>query len=666
MNLARRMEHPLTLSSLLGLDTKTLKMGSRPKATMDRLLELRSASSSNDLVGLTKLVLLPSVLVLAFALAYALQKQYGVDEDPRKIAGVAVTLSGAFGVTVFKRLAQVEKQRRLEANKTSSSTQPVTPKLKQLSGVVGEERADLLLRRRKENQQAGATPSWTPTRLSSPLVVTPSSSVQLKGGDGARGAITGLGASVGGGSVVGNIATSESARIAGGVSTTSSTPGGTSRGRTTIGTDIGTGAMTTSTNATPIAPSTTSFYDSPNSLILQASRQTPQQKQQESLVARPSPLSVVNTPGAFPPSSGLNFQTPQRAPQNPDPNMLISSPYIGTPGGGASQTPLQQTSQPTRLGPPSSQRQPQQHLHEEDHDKAFWLLQKLKIEEDTMEDWVSNLRKVLREVIVDMVLKPLDEIHAKLRSDHQTQQWFPRSLLEWEDKTTDLNEVLHKFEQALANQPMNRELIRTELKTRKQLEKFFVVCRHDDMAPFPKAYVLKRLRTLVKTEDMSNFNWNCGESFEDKPWNCDGLPTDAEILFHVFCVYMDRLLNRESGDDVSFARIHVREARKTAVTQLQADSYWGFLNCGDIVEANANFWNAPFFGVGQVNSSMFQQGNSVFRPHFKLVVRGEVWEVKAQRSNLFRAIVLFLYSLKREKTARVQEIVGKVLTKTMN
>ncbi|KAI6659305.1 hypothetical protein LOD99_14976 [Oopsacas minuta] len=54
-------------------------------------------------------------------------------------------------------------------------------------------------------------------------------------------------------------------------------------------------------------------------------------------------------------------------------------------------------------------------------------------------------------------------------------------------------------------------------------------------------YLVNRIRELAKGSDISLYRWNSGGSYKGKKWD-SSFPTDAQILIHLFCTYMDSMV----------------------------------------------------------------------------------------------------------------------------
>lgn len=173
------------------------------------------------------------------------------------------------------------------------------------------------------------------------------------------------------------------------------------------------------------------------------------------------------------------------------------------------------------------------------------------------------------------------------------------------------------------------------MQERKRLEHYLSVQRHSTL--FPRGYVVQRLKALVSSGDlMPKFQWSGGESFKGIGWQAEKFPTDAEIIIHAMAAWLDDTLRTSimpssSGfpsSQSSFLNYHMRYATTSDLAQLSESQYWGWVNA--------------------TSDAHLQQ------THYKVMVKGNLWEVRSGRQNVFQAIVLLLYSMKRKKVAGIE------------
>jgi hypothetical protein len=139
------------------------------------------------------------------------------------------------------------------------------------------------------------------------------------------------------------------------------------------------------------------------------------------------------------------------------------------------------------------------------------------------------------------------------------------------------------------------------------------------------AYVLHRLRTLSDDGYLGSFRWDSGGRHHGKDWTPE-LPTDADIVMHVFCCWGDELLPRSHADDQPFVQRHFFEGDESALDSL----------AGRFMLVRTNPHAHP--------------------PHFRVVANGDKWHVARGRLNVFQAVALFLYAVRDLKSGYLQNI----------
>jgi hypothetical protein len=114
-------------------------------------------------------------------------------------------------------------------------------------------------------------------------------------------------------------------------------------------------------------------------------------------------------------------------------------------------------------------------------------------------------------------------------------------------------------------------------------------------------------------------------------WSPDSLPTDAQILFHLFVTKMNTLLKQqaeESGMDVGQTLGPTPFSNRYLIITPQQP---------DAKNKDVLLW--------------LQRRNP---PHIKVVVRGEVWETMPGQNNLIHALVLYVYAVAKEERGVIE------------
>lgn len=129
-----------------------------------------------------------------------------------------------------------------------------------------------------------------------------------------------------------------------------------------------------------------------------------------------------------------------------------------------------------------------------------------------------------------------------------------------------------------------------------------------------REYVAERIRTLSQGAVLQAYNWCGGGKWKDKEWTPD-LPTDAHIVCHLFATHLDNLV------------IPTHDARAMDAFRFK------------YLLAKDEKSKKPAFAIVQ---------KSVNPPHYNLVVNKVEWNVARGRNNLFEALCLFLFVVRRD------------------
>ncbi|XP_065198558.1 transmembrane protein 209-like [Sycon ciliatum] len=198
--------------------------------------------------------------------------------------------------------------------------------------------------------------------------------------------------------------------------------------------------------------------------------------------------------------------------------------------------------------------------------------------------------------------------------------------------------------------------------------KYLDLCSNQD-------YLVWRVKELARGTCLSSFRWDGGGRVERGDWD-SSLPTDAAIVFHLFCTYMDSCLppSPRIPDRRTFtlqyvkplsAAIIAKETRTgapmttAAATKSSTSSpprkSGGWL--GSMLSSHlASTLKSTADRDGDSSSSaanlahlsdnlhFVQSGERP--PHYQLAINGKTVDVGAGRNNLFHSMLYFLYHVK--------------------
>ncbi|ORX82897.1 hypothetical protein K493DRAFT_320354 [Basidiobolus meristosporus CBS 931.73] len=164
---------------------------------------------------------------------------------------------------------------------------------------------------------------------------------------------------------------------------------------------------------------------------------------------------------------------------------------------------------------------------------------------------------------------------------------------------------------------------------RLKIEKYLTIPGFD-----AREYIVERIETLARGHAMAAYRWETGATHwgANKTWNTD-LPTDAQIVIHLFCAFMDLAMPAETitafgGSPFTFRHF------------------------------------VPVDGKPDAKDSIVQIKQLTRNPpHFCILVGNKCCDVYPQRSNLFQTLALFVHYIKTESAGYlgVLNINGKAL-----
>ncbi|KAJ1843791.1 hypothetical protein LPJ70_003245, partial [Coemansia sp. RSA 2708] len=125
-----------------------------------------------------------------------------------------------------------------------------------------------------------------------------------------------------------------------------------------------------------------------------------------------------------------------------------------------------------------------------------------------------------------------------------------------------------------------------------------------------RAYVVRRVAALAQGGALAAYAYDGGGA----GWSGAQHPTDAQLLLHLFCTFMDQAMPPVPGCRRAFSDRYVLQAGRAPDASLPAQ-------------------------IVQVARK---------KPHFCLVVKGAYYDVAAGPSNLFVALALFVLEIRRE------------------
>uniref|UniRef100_A0A336K9D8 CSON005613 protein n=1 Tax=Culicoides sonorensis TaxID=179676 RepID=A0A336K9D8_CULSO len=137
-----------------------------------------------------------------------------------------------------------------------------------------------------------------------------------------------------------------------------------------------------------------------------------------------------------------------------------------------------------------------------------------KIPSEKLSAYVANLRLWMSDTILNRIVKEFDHINETLKS-----RGF-----------SDIQIGAVGFER-LKKTAENHQLVSLHVPTLPMIIPFLEMSTNQE-------YLVNRIRDLAHGKCISDYRWNSGNSYRGTSWD-DHMPTDAAILFHLFCTYLD-------------------------------------------------------------------------------------------------------------------------------
>lgn len=138
-------------------------------------------------------------------------------------------------------------------------------------------------------------------------------------------------------------------------------------------------------------------------------------------------------------------------------------------------------------------------------------------------------------------------------------------------------------------------------------------------------YLISRLKKLASGGYMSEFKWSSGGEVKGRKW-ADDMPTDCDIIMHIFCVYMDSHLPADPRfpDGKTFTSKY--------------------------------FVKTPDKPKPVTDNRLIIHQSKINPPHFEVVGHGSDYNIPQGRNNMFHALILFLHDVKEEKDGMLGQV----------
>jgi len=248
-----------------------------------------------------------------------------------------------------------------------------------------------------------------------------------------------------------------------------------------------------------------------------------------------------------------------------------------------------------------------------------------------IDEYTENLRKYISVKILETLIRRIDKIDSEL---------IKINCHQFVADPHNLNVTYkHPFYQAWKNSndsgyydffsnPHNSNIVKARIETEDWL-------RIPTYSMQYRAYIVHRIRELAKGGALADFLWDSGSTNPEteERWS-PALPTDTDIIIHVFSIHMNHLLPPAAYGKPFVGRYFKRENEIDAIKKSHVPITLAYAETKS--------------------------------PHFKLFLKGgTIWEPLKGRNNMFHAIVLFIYYFKTREDNIVDGIQITEFTKML-
>ncbi|KAI9012859.1 cytochrome B561, N terminal-domain-containing protein [Gaertneriomyces semiglobifer] len=165
----------------------------------------------------------------------------------------------------------------------------------------------------------------------------------------------------------------------------------------------------------------------------------------------------------------------------------------------------------------------------------------------------------------------------------------------------------------LSQQSRNEPLVQERMKLENYLSMPNYECR---------AYIVERIQQLAEGSSLASFKWNGGSSSQGHAWSQEWLPTDSQLVMHLFCRFLDENMPGEN-----------------------------FAAYGNYAFSSKYF--VPVGSKPDPARSIQLRNYTKWPPHYNLVVEGVVYDVYPGRNNMLQAQCLFAYYLRSKASSYI-------------
>ncbi|KAH8257171.1 hypothetical protein KR038_005168, partial [Drosophila bunnanda] len=231
-----------------------------------------------------------------------------------------------------------------------------------------------------------------------------------------------------------------------------------------------------------------------------------------------------------------------------------------------------------------------------------------RISTDKLSQYVANLRFWMSTTILQRLVKEINHVDDVFRQ---------RGLIDLKIGAVSLERLRKTAE--------NQQFVQTCAPMLPMLLPFLDTFSNQE-------YVVQRIKELSQGSCIADFRWNSGNVHNGQEWG-EHLPTDAAILFHLFCVYLDsQLMPLPQGGGRPFHSRYVLMRDEKRSTK-------------DIVSAVHN----------KAHCAILCTSNQL-NPKFNFISDKELHNCVYDRNNLFYVIIQFLIYMRQHQESALEGV----------
>lgn len=256
-----------------------------------------------------------------------------------------------------------------------------------------------------------------------------------------------------------------------------------------------------------------------------------------------------------------------------------------------------------------------------------------------LDEWVEKMREWISKTVIEMYAKRITEVDAKLEEKglgHLTCKnatWAAVMEATQSQLLHNSTAMFSNFGQISSNsiKPLSVaptsspesiqtlvDLVRLFPNNEIVKERFALETVLNVQGYSCREYIVDRINELAARQDLGDFIWDGGSEFQGKSWSREYLPTDSQLIMHLFCHYMNDKIPSDSVGPTFTSRY--------------------FVGLTDKIDRN---------GEIQIRQA------SKNPPHYQIIVENIVYDCDRGRNNVFIVLCLFAQYILHQNSGHI-------------